>query len=990
MKKTMCKVLTAMLITTVTSNIYTVNNVYADTVYSANKQSATENQKKWNLVWEDNFDGDSLDLNNWNYETHEPGWVNNELQEYTDSTENIYVEDGNLVLKGIKEETEEGIKYTSGKVTTQNKRDYKYGRFEARLKVPEGQGLWPAFWMMPTDENLYGSWPRCGEIDIMEVLGNEPNKAYGTIHYGNPHKESQGAYVLNEGSFADDYHVFAVEWEPNEMRFYIDGNLYHTVNDWFTKQEGGDEITYPAPFDQTFFVQFNLAIGGNWPGNPDETTNFDNAEYKIDYVKVYQLENYNENVPKPEKPPVDLKDPDETGNYINNGDFSKEEDLNDNIDWTTLTALGGKGSSVIKDNKIILSSENGGKEDYSLQLLQAGLSLKKNGIYKISFDAKAAESRNMIVNITSPNRGYVRQFQDTLVDLTSEFKTYTYEFTMKDDDDANGRLEFNYENRGSLADIEITNVRLEKIGQNESVNEEIKTILPDGNYVYNGTFDVGQDRMKYWEVDSKVDGVKASVTNTNNVREFKIDVPETVSSLADVILRESELGIATNKEYYLSFDAYGEEDKTIKAQINAESFEANITKEKKNFKYKFKTDDILKNTNLEFLLGAPGTTYIDNVKIIDTSLIVNGDFNNGFSKWEVFSDSSVSSNVASSIDKSTDNNAALIDIGSTGDADWKIQLKQSGIKLEKGKKYKLSLDAKSTIDRPIMFTIQRDGSNDNDWRPYATTQIVDLKNEYVTYDVTFEMTENSDLNSILSISMGAVNDIQINDKHSIYIDNVNLVEVNDIVLNVESLLDYILEAKKIINSDSFNDIVESDRENLINLLNKAEKIYDDAILQNPSVTQDNINEAVDALKDCINNLRKKVEDNDAGSENDSPKGDINNGGSSNNDGGTNNGGTNNGNPNVDKPAGNGSGSGSNNSGAGNSSGSSSSNNQTSGGNSNNQKPNNTKPNNNSTLVHTGQRTYLFLIGALLTLGGVVLNFFNIKRKEKKTIRIDFA
>lgn len=970
MKKTYSKALTAVLIATVTSNIYTVNNVYADTFNSINEESSIEDQK-WNLVWEDNFDGDSLDLNNWNYETHEPGWVNNELQEYTDSLDNIYVKDGNLILKGIKEETEEGIKYTSGKVTTQNKRDYKYGRFEAKLKVPEGQGLWPAFWMMPTDENLYGSWPRCGEIDIMEILGHEPNKAYGTIHYGNPHKESQGYYVLDGESFADDYHIFAVEWEPSEMRFYIDGNLYHTVNDWFTKQDGGDEITYPAPFDQTFYLQFNLAIGGNWPGNPDETTNFDNAEYKIDYVKVYQLDNYDENVSKPEKLPVDLRDPDETGNYINNGDFSKAEDLTDNVDWALLTTLGGKGSSEIKDNKIILSSESQGKEDYSLQLLQAGLPLEKNGIYKISFDAKAAEPRNMIVNMTSPNRGYIRQFQDTLVDLTSEFKTYTYEFTMKDDDDANGRLEFNYGNRGSLADIEITNVRLEKIGQKENINEEIKTILPDGNYVYNGTFDVGQDRMKYWEVDSKIDGVKSLVTNKNNIREFKVNVPSTVSSLADVILRESELGIATNKEYYLSFDAYGEEDKTIKAQINAESFEANVTKEKKNFKYKFKTDDILKNTNLEFLLGTPGVTYIDNVKIIDTSLIVNGDFSNEFSKWEVFSDSSVSSNVTSSIDKSAGNNAALINIGSTGDADWKIQLKQSGIKLEQGKKYKLSLDAKSTIDRPIMFTIQRDGSNDDDWRPYVTTQIVDLKNEYNTYDVTFEMTENSDLNSIFSISMGAVNDTQISDKHSIYIDNVNLVEVNDVELNVENLLDYILQAKKIINDDSFNDIVDSDRENLINSLNKAEKVYDDAISQTPSVTQDNIDEAATALKNSIDNLTKKGEEDNKGEENDPPKGDVN-GGSSNNNGGTNNDGeANSGNPNIDNPTGNGS---SNGSGSGN---------QTSSGNSNNQKPNNTKPNNNSSLVHTGQRTYLFIAGSLLVLSGAILNFFNLKRKMKK-------
>jgi len=216
--------------------------------------------------------------------------------------------------------------------------------------------------MMPEDESFYGSWPRCGEIDIMEILGHEPNKTYGTIHYGNPHKEQQGAYVLDKNTFSDDYHIFAVEWEPSEMRFYVDGVLYHTVNDWFTKQEGMDEITYPAPFNQNFYLQYNLAVGGNWPGNPDETTNFDEAEYKVDYVKVYQLDNYDEKVNKPEKKTVDLREPDANGNYVINGDFSKNEDLTDKLDWVLLNTLGGKGSAEIKDNKIVLSSEEQGKE----------------------------------------------------------------------------------------------------------------------------------------------------------------------------------------------------------------------------------------------------------------------------------------------------------------------------------------------------------------------------------------------------------------------------------------------------------------------------------------------------------------------------------------------------------------------------------------------------------------------------------------------------
>ena len=856
MKKKFCNLIVGTLVTTMMSNIVTINNAYADD----NIDLMKETNKNWNLVWEDNFDGDSLNLENWNYETHEPGWVNNELQEYTDSTDNIYVKDGELVLKAIKDETEDGVKYTSGKVTTQNKRDYKYGRFEARLKVPEGQGLWPAFWMMPTDENLYGSWPRCGEIDIMEVLGHEPEKAYGTIHYGNPHREQQGTYILDGTTFADDYHVFSVEWEPSEMRFYIDGNLYHTVNDWYTKQEGDDEKTYPAPFDQPFYLQFNLAVGGNWPGNPDETTDFENAELKVDYVKVYQLDSYDENVTKPEKEPVDLRDPDATGNYINNGDFSVNEDLTDNEGWIKLTTLGGRGESIIENNKIILTTEEVGSENYSLQLVQPQLPLKQYGEYRLTFDARADEDRTMIVNVTSPDRGYVRQFEDTTVNLTNELQSYSYDFIMKDIDEANGRLEFNYGNQGSLANIEISNVRLEKIGQHEAEDNNKKTVLPDGNYVYNGTFDVGQDRMKYWDIESTIDNVSIGVPNINNLRELKVDVKENPSSLSDVIVKQTDLAIAKNKEYTLSFDAYGEEDKTIKAQINGESFEANITTEKTNFKYKFKTGEVLNNSNLELLLGAYGVTYIDNVRIEETGLITNGDFGNGFAKWELFADSSVSSKVSSSIDNSTGDPSARIDIQDTGDADWKIQLKQSNVKLEKGKKYVLSLDAKSTIDRSIMFTIQRDGSSDNDWRPYSPNEIVELKGEYNKYQVIFEMTEESDENSIFSIAMGAVNGTQITDEHSINIDNVKLEEY--IPLVTENLLQAIEEAKEIVNSDTFSTILEEDRRKLVSELEKAEEIYNSAIIESPSVTQEDIDKAEKDLRSLMENLRENEDEED--------------------------------------------------------------------------------------------------------------------------------
>ncbi|NLW89443.1 MAG: family 16 glycosylhydrolase [Clostridiaceae bacterium] len=415
----------------------------------------------YSLLWNDEFNGTAMDMTTWNYEPHEPGWTNNELQEYTESEENVFVRDGVLVLKAIATETENGgTYYTSGKVTTQNKQDFMYGKVVARAKVPEGQGLWPAIWMMPTDESYYGQWPKCGEIDIMEVLGNQTDIAYSTIHYGEPHGQQQGMLTLTDGTFASDFHEYSVEWEPGEMRFYIDGTLILTVNDWFTALPGEDEKPYPAPFDQTFFVQMNLAVGGNWPGNPDETTDFSKAEFEIDYVRVYQKPDYDTNVTKPEK---DFRDPLPDGNMIYNGDFAEAEDLTDDINWKFLLFHGGEGSAEIKDGSIIITSLQEGTEEYSVQLVQPDLAMIKGNKYRITFDAYAAEERDIVVCVSAPTNGWIRYFPDTLMTLTTDWETYTFEFEMTEKDDNNGRLEFNMGKRGSIAQIHIRNVRVEVI-----------------------------------------------------------------------------------------------------------------------------------------------------------------------------------------------------------------------------------------------------------------------------------------------------------------------------------------------------------------------------------------------------------------------------------------------------------------------------------------------------------------------------------------------
>ena len=241
----------------------------------------------WKLVWSDEFDGDSIDMSKWGFEIDGKGGGNGELEYYTDKPENAHIENGHLLITAIKNGTDaEGKthKFTSARMTTKGKFSWKYGRFEARIKVPTGRGVWPAFWLMPEDA-VYGGWASSGELDIMEEVGDKPDTLFGTIHYGDkwPGNVHTGdKYVLPTGILADDWHVYAVEWEEGEIRWYIDGNLYETQTKWYTKA-----APFPAPFDQKFFIILNFAVGGAWPGKPSPETPFPQT-MDVDYVRVYQ------------------------------------------------------------------------------------------------------------------------------------------------------------------------------------------------------------------------------------------------------------------------------------------------------------------------------------------------------------------------------------------------------------------------------------------------------------------------------------------------------------------------------------------------------------------------------------------------------------------------------------------------------------------------------------------------------------------------------
>ncbi len=243
------------------------------------------------LVWSDEFDAVQLDPESWFFEEGDgsqygiPGWGNNELQWYLPNSAQL--ESGNLVITA-RNEASNGKDYTSARINTRDRFAMRYGRIEARIRLPAGQGIWPAFWMLPQD-NVYGGWAASGEIDIMEavnlgVAGN--NTIHGTIHYGGawPANVYSGDGYLVATDAAAGFHVYAIEWDPTEIRWYVDDTLYAMQNAWSTTG-----AAFPAPFDQHFYILLNVAVGGNWPGAPDATTVFP-VTMEIDYVRVYSGE----------------------------------------------------------------------------------------------------------------------------------------------------------------------------------------------------------------------------------------------------------------------------------------------------------------------------------------------------------------------------------------------------------------------------------------------------------------------------------------------------------------------------------------------------------------------------------------------------------------------------------------------------------------------------------------------------------------------------
>ncbi len=769
------------------------------------KENATNSKDEWTMVWNDEFNGTELDNSKWTYDLGNwivdendngvaAGWGNNELQNYT--KDNVEVEDGNLVITAKKEETSDKhgeYDYTSSRIKTKGLFAKKYGRFEARMALPAEDGLWPAFWMLPEDD-VYGGWASSGEIDIMEARGRLPHEVEGTLHYGGlwpENKYSGKHYQFKEGTDMTEFHEYAIEWEPGEIRWYVDGELYQTQNNWYTQGADGEEkYSFPAPFDQDFHLLLNLAVGGWFDGGVEPSEDFEEAQMLVDYVRVYELTGRDymepkepltekESIPEGAKQPVD-------GNYIYDTNFEQGFGSELSSDkWGFLTnQFGGAATASTEElngsNFAKVDVTAGGDQNYSTQLIQY-VPIVKGRTYKVSYDAKSNANRDMAVKVSGgEDRGWSVYSDNYKAALTTEVKRYEHTFTMTQDTDVNARLEFNM--GLDTNDIWVGNVVVEEIEPVVDYDGP-KAPLESGNHVYNGTFDKGLvDRKTYWNLNvdnSHDEGAKAKYSVSEKTRELFIDVSGKNGKVSDIVLDQKGIKLSENGEYELTFDARTnfKHGKDIEVVVKSNNDEV-IAREKIELTTNMDTHTVSFNIpegkesnqgTLEFLVGgANKDVYLDNVSLINNTKpdinafpLKNGDFSQDLTGWESWS--AVGAEFKPEDGKAVINMPNKFWEGGDGAQTWAVQLKQTGLPLYKGLEYVVSFDASSNIEREFELVLQNSGY----YRHFEKK--VTVGPETNTY--TYSFVPNGDDIVELNFLLGKYGDYE---PHQVTIDNVVL------------------------------------------------------------------------------------------------------------------------------------------------------------------------------------------------------------------------
>lgn len=486
----------------------------------------------YNLIWQDEFSGTQLDTSKWTYQNG--GWNGSNVQ-------NCYVEANTSIANGVLKidaKYEPGYQcfsnttdFTSGFIQTKNKMDWTFGYFEARVKLPESNSTWPAIWMSPQD-NIYGPWPQSGEIDIFEIKGHDLTKSYGNAHWGNvagDQQQAKGTYSFAAGDDASNWHTYGLEWKLGELHFYIDGNYYHSIDDF----DEPNATTHPGPFDIGFYLRINMAVGGNYLSSPwnDAYNGISQlpATMEVDWVRVYELD----------ESCADNSEVSADCNIINNGNF-----VNGATNWYLFEYQNADGNINIEPNGFCkISVINGSTNNWHLALRQNDISLEMGKTYELTYDAYAENNRDISI-ILSDQAG--SQYAYFLSSLSTSIQSYTNEFTMASATDLSAVLSFSVGNNTS--DVYINNVVLKEIDCTEDIC----------NTIENSGF---QNNLDSWNLFTHSSAAGNLNVEANGF--CKIEVIDGSSSSWHLALRQTDVLLENGETYEVSFKAYADANRSV-------------------------------------------------------------------------------------------------------------------------------------------------------------------------------------------------------------------------------------------------------------------------------------------------------------------------------------------------------------------------------------------------------------------------------------------
>ena len=635
-------------------------------------------------LWADEFNGFALDPKNWGFQigngetSQNPGWGNRELEYYTNRPENVGVKDGNLVITARKESFKGDLAsggsdkiygWTSARIRTSGKFSRAYGKIEVRAKLPLGQGIWPAVWLLPDLEgNPYGTWASSGEIDLIETRGDQAGKVWQTLHYGGqwPNNVNSG-FVFNfpsAGTIAD-WHIYTLEWRAGEIRWLIDGVVTSTKTAWWSSKanppsKDADLNPWPAPFDQPFYALINLAVGGNFGGDPDSSTP-STSQMLVDYIRWSALPDETRSpgprptlvypwTTGPERPALT------DGNLVLNPGFdwtanndlvganptaSNLPNVSNSSYWTVYQTGTGEAFTLANDptagNSLKLDISKPGSVNYAVQIRQDGLSIKQKKRYQVDFDAWSSVARSVMSKVGGgETRGYSAYSGEQKIDLTTTPNAHhSYTFSMSGTTDNSARMEFNFGAAG-VGQIWLDNVVVKEIG--EVAETAPRPTLAGGNLIYNGAFTlnppdvsgiVGVPQTAYWTTwENGNNGLKTTLEgNELHLSVLRVDP----ANNWHIQLNQPNIPLEAGKSYTLSFKARADSARAVGVVVgeNGGSYaryldkSAGLSTMPQTFTYTFTANTTNMASQLQILgaVGNAGEAY--NLYFSDFKLLQN-------------------------------------------------------------------------------------------------------------------------------------------------------------------------------------------------------------------------------------------------------------------------------------------------------------------------------------------------------------------------------